>query len=373
VAVDSGVAMPYELFADLDELLAPETLSELVGSAIGSVRCLPFTGGHSASGSHLLAIDTNCGEGPRLVLKRVSREWDWIMRATDDDRGREALAWTSGLLDRLPAEVMHPILACARDADGWAILMHDVGNALFPPHDPYVGTPIAPADDDRILDALAALHVAFWEEPEAADPALGFCTPEQRYRSFSPETGRREVGGPDFYPGIIRDGWELLPTLVDPGVANFVTELAADPGPLAAALTSYPQTVVHGDPRPPNLGLQRNGATTRVVLLDWQFLGPGTPGADVTWYLHCAGPSRRSAKETGIACYRDRLARRLGPRFDERWWQPQLELSLLGQMLRCAHDLAWAAVRHESASTREWARAGLVWWSEQAKAGAQWL
>ena len=247
--------MRHESFANLDEMLAPETLSDLAESAIGSVRCLPLTAGHSASGSHLLAIETNDGEGPRFVLKRVSREWDSIMRATGDDRGREALAWTSGLLDRLPPEITHPIIACARDGDGWAILMRDVGDTLFPPHDPYVGTPIAPADDDRILDALTALHTAFWEEPEAADPALGFCPPEQRYRSFSPETGRREVGGPDFYPGVIRDGWELRPTLIDPGVADLVTGLAVDPRPLAAALTRYPQTVVHGDPRPPNLGL----------------------------------------------------------------------------------------------------------------------
>jgi hypothetical protein len=67
------------------------------------------------------------------------------------------------------------------------------------------------------------------------------------------------------------------------------------------------------------------------------------------------------------------LAQRLGPRFDEDWWQPQLELSLLGQMLRCAQDLAWAAVRHESASTRERSRSGLVWWSAQAKAAARLL
>jgi len=360
-------------FTSLDDLLAPRTLSELAVVSITAVRCAPFTGGHAASGSHLLALETNDGRGPRFIVKRVALAWDWIMRATDDRQGREAVTWTSGLLDRLPPEVTHAILACARDGGGWAILMRDASSTLFSPHDPHIGTPITPADDDLILDGLAALHAAFWEEPEAADPALGFCTPEQRYRSFSPETGQREVGGPDFYPRIIRDGWELLPTLIDPGVANLVIGLANDPRPLAAALARYPQTVVHGDPRPPNLGLQRNEATTRVVLLDWQFLGPGTPGADLTWYLYSAGPSRRSAEETGIACYRHRLARRLGPRFDEGWWQPQLELSLLGQMVRCALDLAWAAVRHESASTRERSRAGLVWWSEQVKAAAHLL
>jgi hypothetical protein len=94
--------MPHEPFASLDALLAPETLGELAGSAIDSVRQLPFAGGHSASGSRFFTVETNDGSGPRFVVKRVSREWDWIMRATDDHVGRETLAWTSGLLDQLP-------------------------------------------------------------------------------------------------------------------------------------------------------------------------------------------------------------------------------------------------------------------------------
>jgi hypothetical protein len=74
-----------------------------------------------------------------------------------------------------------------------------------------------------------------------------------------------------------------------------------------------------------------------------------------------------------ISCYRERLARRLGSRFDEDWWRPQLALSLLGQMLRCGQDMAWAAVRHESAAVRAWARETLTWWSEQALTGARHL
>ena len=128
--------MGHTPFASIDELLAPEILSRLVGSAITSARRLPFTGGHAASGSHLLAIETNGGDGPRFVLKCVSPEWDWIMRATEDHVGRETLAWTSGLLDRLPPEAAHPIVACAHNGAGGTILMRDVGDTLFPPHDP---------------------------------------------------------------------------------------------------------------------------------------------------------------------------------------------------------------------------------------------
>ena len=68
--------MPHEPFANLDELLSPQTLGELAGSAITSVRQLPFAGGHSASGSRFFAVETNDGHGPRFVVKRVSREWD---------------------------------------------------------------------------------------------------------------------------------------------------------------------------------------------------------------------------------------------------------------------------------------------------------
>jgi hypothetical protein len=355
--------MPHKPFANLDALLTPETLSNLAGSAIGSVRSLPLIGGHAASGSHLLAIETNGGKGPRFVVKRASSDWDWIMRATDDRVGREALAWTSGLLDRLPPEVEHSIFACARDEGGWAILMRDIGDALFPPHDPYLGLPIAAADDTRILDALAAMHARFWDDASAADPALGFCTPEARYRAFSPQTGRHEASGTDFYPRIIREGWDLLPNLIDPGVADLIAGLADDPGPLTSALARYPQTVVHGDPRPPNLGLLRDGSQApRVVLLDWQFVGPSAPAVDLAWYLYTSGPGRPGVQDAVIGCYRECLASRLGSRFGEAWWRPQLELSLLGQMIRSAQDMAWAAVRHESASVRQWANAELAWW-----------
>jgi hypothetical protein len=366
--------MRHELLASLDELISPQTLSQLAGSAVTSRRQLPFAGGHSASGSRFFAVETNDGDGPRFVVKRISREWDWIMRATDDNRGREALAWTSGLFDRLPSGVTHPVVACARDGAGWAILMHDMSAALVPPHDPYIGAPFDEDAHTDYLEALAAVHATFWGEAAIADPRLGFCSPAYRYRAFSPETGRREGDGPDIYPRIIREGWGLLPSLVDRSVADLVAGLADDPGPLAAALARYPQTVVHGDPRPPNLGRVVHGtAAPRVLLLDWHFVGPGVPGVDLAWYLYTTGPGRTLSPEAMIGCYRERLARRLGARFDEDWWQPQLALSLLGQMVRCAQDLAWAAVRHERLAVRDWARGELDWWSERASDATRWL
>ena len=366
--------MLHSPFTSLDDLLAPRTLSELAGVAITAVRCAPFTGSHAASGSHFLALETNDGRGPRFIVKRVALARDWIMRATDDRLGREALAWTSGLLDRLPPGVTQPIVAVARDGDGWAILMNDVTDALFPPHDPYIGAPIGEAEHTCFLDALAALHARFWDETADAAAMPGLCSPEERYRAFSPEIGRREGDGVDVYPRIIREGWDLLPTLVDPAVANLVAGLANDPTPLTAAQARYPQTIVHGDPRPPNLGrLVTDTAPPSIILLDWHFVGPGVPGVDLTWYLYTTGPGRWLSHEAVIDCYRERLACHLGSRFDDGWWQPQLELSLLGQMVRCGQDMAWASIQHESVEVRGWAREALAWWSKQALGGSRHL
>ena len=70
------------------------------------------------------------------------------MRITDDVSCRAVLAWTSGLLDRLPTDIAHEVVACARDDDGWAILLREVGHALVPPGDDLVSE----ADNERFMD-----------------------------------------------------------------------------------------------------------------------------------------------------------------------------------------------------------------------------
>ena len=67
--------MQHVLYDSVDEMLAPETLSQLTGQKVRSVRCAPFERS-GASGSRLLAVETDDGLGPRYVLKRVSLERD---------------------------------------------------------------------------------------------------------------------------------------------------------------------------------------------------------------------------------------------------------------------------------------------------------
>jgi hypothetical protein len=356
--------------ASLDEMLSPKTLSRLCGESIGSVVLAPFTGGHSASGSSFLAVETNDGHGPRFVVKLSSPACDWIVRATGDECGREVLVWSSGLLDQLPPEIVHPVVACAQDGAGWAILMRDVSDDLL--RDPMGTTPISRADHRRYLDALAAMHVAFWESPWAAETGRGLTTPWHLYTAFSPETGQREAGHPNEVVGEIRHGWEIFRELAEPDVADLVHRLCQNPAPLCAALARYPQTIVHGDPRGNNIGIRRI-PEPRVVLLDWHLVSKVPPGVDVAWYLWALGIKLPVARETTIAWYRDQLAHRLGDRFDESSWRPQMALSLLGQVLRGGWGIAWDAAYAPDPVYRTWNRQELAWWCQRAREGARWL
>ena len=362
--------MRPELYSSIDELLSPDVLSTLAGCHISDVRRLPLTMADLYSGCarHFLAIETNGGQGPRFILKRISRAWDWIMRATDDALGRSATIWHHGLLSRLPPEIAHGVVACAVDGTGWAILMHDLSAGLIPDRD----QPLSVEDNARFLDAMAALHTTFWEQPVLADPALGLCSTYHLYTSFSRATGCRELGSPDIAPSTLVEGWDLLPGLVEPDIMELIGALLDDPQPLCAALARYPQTLSHSDLRLGNLGLLP-GARTRVILLDWQFASVTPPAVDLAYYLVTNHLSLPISMEAAITHYGERLAQRLGSRFDVGWWQPQLELSLLGGLVHWACFKAWHATHAKNDVVRARERTNLQWFCEQARAGAKWL
>jgi hypothetical protein len=189
---------------------------------------------------------------------------------------------------------------------------------------------------------------------------------------FSPATGERESTHPNERIRRIREGWPSFLALITPDVAALLSRLLDDPTPLCAAMARYPQTVVHGDPRCANIGIAPR-PWPRVVLLDWHFVGPGVPAVDLTYYLLRFESRVSASNETTITWYRERLAQRLGSRFAEQWWRPQLELSLLGEVVRSGWVLGWFAAQHPDAAVREWTRQSLGWWSERAREGARWL
>jgi hypothetical protein len=363
--------MRHELYASLDEMLTPETLSALEGRPVTAVCCAPFPSSFSLSGccEHFLRLETN-GERPyRYVVKRISQEWDWIMRATDDRHGREVVLWQYGLLDQLPQELAHAVVACAVDGPGWAILLRDVSAALVLSY----YEPIPREDNARFLDALAALHATFWDGRHGAGGAPGLCSLWHRCTWPSPQTGRREAGSSDELPPLLLEGWETLKKMIDPDVADVVYDLLDNPQPLCDVLGRYPQTLVHGDARRANLGVLQE-EPPRVVCLDWQLAGLAPPCVDLAWYLADNELILPVPKDVAVACYRDNLACRLGSSFDEQWWEPQLELSLLAGFLQHGWRQAVdATLPDESYAARTFWRSELAWWSRHIRSAAEWL
>ena len=357
-----GDACANSLLENVAALLSPARLTTLTGVPITWAREEPLGTQESAySGSHISAVQTDAG---RFILKRVSRAWDYFMRVTDDRDGREARIWTRGLLNRLPPELGHPYLACARDGDNaWAILMRDVSASLLP------RGPIALADHHLLLEALAAFHAAFWEY----DAGTGFTTPHDHYHVIAPVAVVRDAefsGERGIMHEIVPDGWQRLVDLLDPAIGSVALALTNDPSPLVAALDRYPRTLVHADARTANLGIERGvlGGRDRPLLIDWALAGVDTPLLDVIWYIAGAAARLPMSCEDSIAYYRQSLRERLGMRFDDSWWEPMLDLSLLGGLIRYGW-IAARATRSRDPAIREQAIADLRWWEAAGRRG----
>lgn len=311
-------------------------------------------------------VTSGPGGARSFVLKRFARASDWIMRASGDSQGRAIRAWTSGLLDRLPSCIDHAIVACAHDGAGWAVLMHDRGNTLVPPGD----TPITAGEQERFLAHMAAMHAAFWEQRQWEDPSLGLCSLRQRYSALVPTTMWRENIAAYATPRMVVRGWGLLEDAVAPSVAAIVRPLLDNPAPLCAALRAHPQTVIHGDWKLGNLGLAGGAPQRRTVLLDWALLGVAPPAVDLAWYLAVNSarlPATREATiETFARCLRDAL----GDRFDYTWWQPQLDLALLGGFVQLGWPKILGALEGNP-GVREREQDEVRWWSDRVLRGAR--
>lgn len=356
-------------------LLSPEHLSLLLDRTVTDVQVSPLEGASAHSGSalsrievHVEPVDDDAGtsadtsEQIVLVLKRVSPAWDYFMRATDDAHGREAQVWLSGVLARLPASVGHAPLAVAHDGEGgWAILMRDVGaGLLLHRQHQHLSQP----EHDAIILGLAEMHATFWDAPELTAHAAWLTRPDLHYRVISPAMATRhaDVDGP--MPPAIHRGWGNLRQLLPASLADALRSLTDDPTPLMAALAPLPQTLVHGDARIANVGVEPWGSGPRLVLIDWAIAGVNVSGLDLIWYLGARSPWLPADRGQAIEDYRDHLARLLGERWQPEQWAANRDLSILGGLIRFGWFTASEAVRGSQA-----ARDDLFWWAERAEPG----
>ncbi len=286
-------------------------------------------------------------DGERYVVKHVSIDNDWIMRATGDLGSRPLLVWQAGLLARIPPTIDHCFVGFASEGGGAAILMRDMSPWLVSEGD----DPIPPDQNLRFLDHMAELHATFW----GWDDAIGLVPLSNRYAFFTAEVTACEKawGAGAAVPQIAAEGWRRLPT-VAPRMADIVLPLLRDADPLVAALASTPQTFVHGDWKMGNLGSHPDG---RTILLDWAVPGRAPACTELAWYVALNRRRLPHSKEETIDAYRGALERHgvdTAP-----WWDLQIELALLG----AAVQFGWEKAYDEADE--------LSWWEERSVLGAR--
>lgn len=210
------------------------------------------------------------GDGASFVLKRMSIESDWIMRATEDESCREAAFAAASIV--LPDGVRTPTLGTALDDDGHALLMHDISDRLLPQ-----GAIVA-STLDAIIARMAELHTLPLPSPDA----LPWCGIRQRLTLLTPATApiAEAYGAP-----VTRDlinGWSLFERHAPPDVAALIRSLSGEPTPLLRALDALPNALLHGDLKLDNIGIDSEG---RLWLIDWAMTLLAPPAVELGWFL----------------------------------------------------------------------------------------
>jgi hypothetical protein len=285
-------------------------------------------------------------EGRALVVKRLIRGGDWLARATQDE-GRIAILWDSGYLGRMPPAVNHAVVSVETEADGWLVVMEDVSHSLIPEQ-----TVVSRAAHRRVMAAMNAMAGEFWGEH-----AQGLCSLETRYAFLSPATAAREVGGGNPVPELIGRGWEIFAEVVPADVADAVIAILERPALLAAEVSRSEGSLIHGDLKFGNLGLQEE----RIVMIDWgDRAGFAPPAVELAWYLAINGTRLDATHDELVADFEAEL----GDRCDASI----LDLALLGGLVQLGWDKALAVTeRDPEAMAGE--REDLDWWVARARAG----
>jgi hypothetical protein len=157
--------------------------------------------------------------------------------------------------------------------DNEVVVMRDVGELFLTP-----GSTVSLPTARRLLAGLAAIHRVF----EGCE-LTRLCDIGHRYGLFAPTWHAADTGpAPHPLRNLIVSGWQAFAEVAPADVRDAVFLLHQHPGALGDALIrAAPPTLLHGDPRLENLGLDGD----RVVAIDWGDLtGVGPGEVDVAWF-----------------------------------------------------------------------------------------
>jgi len=353
----------HKLFDSLEEMLLPESLSSLLSKPVSRVTRQPIDNHNGVAGGRLSYVDT---DNDRYVLKRMSIESDWIMHASDDRHGRSVRLWQYGMLDRLRPFLEHKMIACARDGDGWAILMHDLGDGVH-----WRGQPTAAESVPQFLDALARMHATFWNDPLLLENRVGLCDPARLLDQSALPVARHHPNISAFnspIPVWVVEGWEIMSKLLEREIFEAMHMLIENPSPLFEALDRYPFTLLHGDYRDANLAVLVQG---QLVAYDWQEAAHSLMTVDLAWFTNDVRDLITLSQAQSF--YRERLERYLGQEFDNQSWEVMLDLGYLVNALRSTCFSAYFSKHWDNPTWREREKVKVKEKGQQTHRALRWL
>jgi hypothetical protein len=356
-----NLAPKYTLFNSINEMLAAETLSDLLNRKVFHVTMQPFDSTNGFSSNQLFHVEA---DGQKLVLKRLRPSVDWLAIGSADHLCRSIRVWQYGLLDCIQPHMQHGILTACREGDDYAILMQDVSSGLLN------GQELTPQAVYRMLDALAGMHAVYWEQENLKAGDLGLTNLDTKL-SFSIGSPKEEhfQHAPHILD-IVKKGQNALFDLVEPDVSASLQSVAKNLQSLRTFLEKLPATFVHTDFRQDNLAFFPD--TQELVAFDWQMAGYAPVVLDLCWFVgSLAGVLDQH--ESYYQYYRQRLSTYLGDRFDQSLWQPMLEVGCLVEVLSKGSWHAFFAVTSEDESFRKMMRRSVNSYNNIVRKALQWL
>ena len=347
--------MPPVRLPSIDALSDPDALTAVVGPVASIERSPLVTLGYTYTGNTLEKLDLRLESGGRqtLVLKRTVNTLNWPAWRSGDAVGREAALLAEPALTGVWEVLECPYRAFAVSGGDAGLLMDDLSDHLLPDID----EPIAVADEDMLLSALAALHARFWESDVLRLPWLA--APVVRFALLGPQSATEEARrpSPDVFFDDVRRGWAMAFSRLPPNVTDLLSREASV---LAAVCAGLPSTLLHGDAKVANFALLPG---RRVTAFDWQLLGAGPATLDLGWYLAVNAGRLARPKEHVIAHYRDLLESHLTHPLSNLLWERMVSIGILSGALM----LLWAKALSLEESGSPHAAEEWNWWVTQLR------
>jgi Phosphotransferase enzyme family len=299
----------------------------------------------------------------RFVLKRDSLARDWIAQATADGPTlREA--WFAAHGPPLPSPIRAPYLGVGIDGDEFGILMPDLTEVLFD-----WDTPISVEALDQVLAGLAMLHAYPWTISGELEGGP-WCPLRERLTLICRASLERPGAARDAVGDRILPGWDAFDRRVPAVVRDLIDSLGRDPQPLLDALRELPSTLIHGDLKLANVGIEPDGM---IDLVDWQMVTVAPVAVELGWFLVSNVASLPLAPAEILDRYASRLDYAISDNDDDHGWEGGPGLTrygidaaiLVGLLLRGWRKGTDAEAGITLASGIS-AADDLAWWSEHA-------